>query len=333
MTNSFFNNIENMVNNMSDGDIERMKDMVKALNDMLVKKIAGEDPGFDDFMNEFGDMFGDNPPQSLDDLLEQMRQQMAATQSLLDSLSPEQKAQLSSLLSDRFGDPELNAELAKLAKEMDFLNPNGSDYRFRGDERIDLESALELMNEMQSIDELMSQIQEAERGGNADRIDKDLLQELLGDDAVEDLDQLQELLKALEEAGYIRSTDDNRWELTPRGSRMIGQKALGEIYARLKRQSLGNHAVPEEGRFGERLEQTKAYKFGDPFHLHMPRTLRNAIDREGPSTPVRLKPEDFEIYRSELITSTAHGYVGRLVMVHGVARVFPGSQESGAGIA
>ena len=37
----------------------------------------------------------------------------------------------------------------------------------------------------------------------------------------------------------------------------------------------------------------------------MPRTIRNAIDREGPHTPVRLKPEDFEIYRSELITSTA----------------------------
>ena len=193
--------------------------------------------------------------------------------------------------------------MAKLAKEMDFLNPEGHDYRFRGDEPIDLESALQLMNEMQDIDELMGQIQDAERGGNAERIDKDLLQQLLGDDAVDDLDQLNEMLKALEDAGYIRSTDGDRWELTPRGSRMIGQKALGEIYAQLKRQNLGNHAVPEEGRFGERLEQTKAYEFGDPFHLHMPRTLRNAIDREGPHTPVRLKPEDFEIYRSEQITS------------------------------
>ena len=62
----------------------------------------------------------------------------------------------------------------------------------------------------------------------------------------------------------MRATGDNRWELTPRGSRMIGQQALGEIYQRLKHQNLGNHAVPEEGRFGERLEQTKAYEFGDP---------------------------------------------------------------------
>ncbi len=305
MANTFFNNIENMVNNLSDGDIERMKDMMKALNDMLVKKIAGEDPGFDDFMKEFGDMFGDNPPQSLDELLEQMQQQMAAAQSLLNSLSPEQQAQLQSLLSDRFSDPELNAEMAKLAKEMAFLNPDGNQYRFSGDERLGLDAAMELMNEMSQLDELIEQVQSAERGGDLDRIDRDLLKDLMGDEAGEDLDKLNELLKALEEAGYIRPTGDDRWELTPRGSRMIGQKALGEIYERLKRQSMGNHALPEEGRFGERLEQTKPYEYGDPFHLHMPRTLRNAIDRDGPGAPVQLQPDDFEIYRSEMITSTA----------------------------
>lgn len=305
MANTFFNNIENMVNNLSDGDIERMKDMMKALNDMLVKKIAGEDPGFEDFMKEFGDMFGDNPPQSLDELLEQMQQQMAAAQSLLASLSPEQQAQLQSLLSDRFNDPELNAEMAKLAKEMAFLNPDGNQYRFSGNERLGLDAAMDLMNEMSQLDELIEQVQSAERGGDLDRIDRDLLKDLLGEEAGEDLDQLNELLKALEEAGYIRPTGDDRWELTPRGSRMIGQKALGEIYERLKRQSMGNHAVPEEGRFGERLEQTKPYEYGDPFHLHMPRTLRNAIDRNGPGAPIQLQQEDFEIYRSEMITSTA----------------------------
>jgi uncharacterized protein with von Willebrand factor type A (vWA) domain len=305
MANSFFRNIENMVKNLSDGDIDRMKDMLKALNDMLVKKIAGEDPGFDEFMEQFGDMFGDNPPQSLDELLEQMAQQMAAAQSLMNSLSPEQRQQLQQLMDGRFGDPELESQLRQLAKELDFLNPGGGRYRFSGEERIGLEAAMELMNEMQSLDELIAQVQEAERGGSPDHIDRDLLKDLLGDDAAEDLDKLNELLKALEEAGYIRPTDGDRWELTPRGSRMIGQKALGEIYERLKRQSLGNHALPEEGRFGERLESTKPYEFGDPFHLHMPRTIRNAIHREGPSIPVRLQQEDFEIYRSELITSTA----------------------------
>ena len=309
MTQTFFKDIERMVNNMSPGDIERMKDMLKSLNDLMSKKSKGVDPDvlqshFDKFMDQFGDMFGDNPPNNLDELMEQMRQQMAAAQSLFNSLNPDQRQQLQSLLSDRFGDPELESELQRLAQAMSSFNPRGSRYRFGGREDIDLEAAMRLMAEMRQLDELISQVQAAERGGDLERIDEDLLKELLGDEASDSLDDLKKLLKALDEAGYIRPNGD-KWELTPRGSRMIGLKALGEIYARLRRQSLGNHALPEEGRFGERLEQTKAYEFGDPFHLHMPRTIRNAIDREGPKTPVDLRHDDFEIYRSELITSTA----------------------------
>ena len=309
MTQTFFKDIEKMVNNMSPGDIERMKDMLKSLNDLLSKKAKGVDPDalqshFENFMDKFGDMFGDSPPKNLDELLEQMRQQMAAAQSLFNSLTPDQRQQLQSLLSDRFGDPELESELQRLAQGMSAFSPRGSRYRFGGREDIDLEAAMRMMGEMRQLDELINQVQAAERGGDLERIDRDMLKELLGDDAGESLDDLKKLLKALEEAGYIRPNGD-KWELTPRGSRMIGQKALGEIYARLRRQSLGNHALPEEGRFGERLEQTKGYEFGDPFHLHMPRTIRNAIDRDGPKTPVELRYDDFEIYRSELITSTA----------------------------
>ena len=305
MTRTFFNDIEKMVKNLSDGDIARMKEMLRALNEMLVKKIAGEDPDFEDFMERFGDMFGDHPPESLDDLLEEMRRQMAAAQSLLGSMSPDQRAQLQSMLGDRFGDPELEAELAKLAKEMDFLHPRGNRYHFDGSEDLDLEAAMNLMNEMHDLDELIEQVQVAERRGDPDRIDRDALKELLGDDAAESVEDLTRLVDALRDAGYIRSAGGDKWELTPRGSRMIGQQALGEIYARLRRQNLGSHALPEEGRFGERKEQTKPYEYGDPFHLHMPRTIRNAIDRAGPSVPIALQHQDFEIYRSERVTSTA----------------------------
>ena len=303
MTRTFFKDIERMVNQMSGEDIKRMKDMIKALNEMLTRKITDQDPRFDDFMREFGDMFGDNAPESLDELLDQMRRQMAAAQSMLSSLSPQQREQLQSLMSNRFGDPELESELVKLAQEMEFLNPEGKRYVFAGGEELDLEAAMRLMGEMRDLDQLIEQVREAERSGDVERIDEDVLRDMLDDEAADSLDNLKELLKALRDAGYIREGD--RWELTPRGARMIGQKALGEIYARLRRQRLGSHALPEEGRFGDRLEQTKPYEYGDPFHLHMPRTIRNAIDREGPSTPVHLKPEDFEVYRSELRTSTA----------------------------
>jgi uncharacterized protein with von Willebrand factor type A (vWA) domain len=305
MTNTFFQDIENMVNNLSDDDIERMKEMLKALNDMLVKQIAGEDPEFDQFMETYGDMFGPNPPQTLDELLEQMRQQMAAAQSLMNSMTPQQRQALQDMFQGQFGDPELEAEMAKLAKELDFLTPDGQRYNFSGEESVDFQEAMRVMQEMHEMDDLLEQMQGAERRGDLTGIDQDLLRDVMGDDQAAQLEEIDKLMKMLEDAGYVRSNDNDGWELTPRGSRIIGQKALGEIYARLKRQSLGNHAIPEEGRFGERVEDTKPYEFGDPFHLHMPRTLRNAINRQGPGVPVQLQTDDFEIYRSEMITSTA----------------------------
>ena len=305
MANMFFKDIENLVKTLADSDVGRMKDMLKALNDMLVRRIAGRDAEFDKFMAEFGDLFGDNPPQSLDELLEQMRAQMAAAQSLLNSLSATQRAELQALLQSRLGDPELDAELRKLVKELDFLDIEGGQFRFDGSQQLDLQAALELMQELQGIDRLIGEVQEVQRGAGLDRIDRELLRDLLGEQAVEELDNLKELIDALEQAGYVRACGDKRWELTPRGSRMIGQQALGEIYRRLRHQHLGSHAVPEEGRFGERLEQTKGYEFGDPFDPHLPRTIKNAIYRQGAGTPIALKPEDFEIYRSEFITTTA----------------------------
>ncbi len=307
MTNQFFNNVQQMVEQMSEGDMQRMKDMVRALNDMLADKMRGQEPNFDEFMEQFGDMFGENPPQSLDELMQQMQAQMAAMQSLMESMPQAQREQLQSLLADRLGDPELQDELSQLAANLDFLNPSREQpqsYPFRGDEEIDLQAAMNLMGEMQDIDGLERELERAQYGGDLDSVDVEKLRELLGDDAVDALEQLKQLLEVLEKAGYVRREGD-AYELTPRGMRTIGQRALGEIYAQLRKQNLGNHAMPEAGRLGERIDETKEYEFGDPFHLHMERTIRNALEREGPQTPVRLQPDDFEVYRSELVTQTA----------------------------
>jgi uncharacterized protein with von Willebrand factor type A (vWA) domain len=187
---------------------------------------------------------------------------------------------------------------------MDFLNPAGQRYDFSGSEEIDLQAAMELMREMAELDDLEQEMQRAQYDGKVDDIDEEKIEELLGEEAREDLEEMKKMLEVLEKAGYVRK-DGNKYELTPRGSRSLGQQALGEIYRRLKNQSLGNHAVPEEGRFGERIEDSKPYEFGDPFQLHMSRTIRNALDREGPGAPIQLKTEDFEVYRSESITQTA----------------------------
>ena len=307
MTNQFFENVQEMVQQMSDGDVQRMKDMVRALNDMLAQKMRGEEPDFGQFMDQFGDMFGDNPPQSLDELLAQMQAQMQAMQSLMQSLPSEQRDQLQSLLGDRLGDPELESELSELAQNMDFLNPNREDptsYPFRGDEEIDLQAAMRLMDEMHNIDDLEGDLERAQYTGEMENVDLAQLRELLGDEAVEQFEELKKLLEILEQAGYVRREGD-AWELTPRGTRMIGQSALQEIYRQLKKQDIGNHPVPEAGRHGERLDDSKPYEFGDPFYLDMGKTIMNALEREGRGSPVHLSPDDFEVYRSELVTTTA----------------------------
>ena len=307
MTESLFNDVSKMVQEMSEGDLQRMKDMVRDLNDLLVQRMRGEQPDFDGFMDKYGDMFGDNPPQSLDELIAQMQAQMSAMQSLMESMSGDQRQQLQSLLADKMGDPELEGELQQLAANMEYLNPTGQrspSYPFRGDEDLDLQAAMNLMGEMQNIDELESQLERAQYDGDLENVDLDALRELLGDDAAETVDQLQQLLDVLEQAGYIRR-DGDQWELTPRGMRTIGQRALGEIYRQLKQKGIGSHPLPEAGRHGERVDDSKQYEFGDPFHLHMGKTIMNAVERDGPRSPVRLLPDDFEVYRSEAVTETS----------------------------
>ena len=308
MMETFFKDIYDQIANLSPEQMQRLKDMVRDLNQMLSEKLAGGEPNFDEFMQKYGDMFGSNPPQSLEELIEQMQHQMAQMQSLLDSLPSEMRQQLQDLLTEKIGDAELQRDLMELAINLDLLAPTRdlkNQYPFRGDEELDLTEAMRLMDRMQGIDELERQIERTQYGGDIEDIDEERLREILGEEAYQNLQQLKQMLEVLEKAGYIRRRGKG-WELTPRGIRQIGQKALSEIYAELKKSTQGKHATHEHGRGGEMDEQdTKLYEFGDPFHLHLQQTLMNSYFREPPDVPVHLTPDDFVIYRSEQLTQTA----------------------------
>ena len=307
MTETFFKDMHQQIANMSPEDMARMKQMVQDLNKMLSDKMAGGEPNFQQFMEKYGDLFGPNPPQSLEELIAQMQQQIAGMQNLLDSLPPDMRQQLQDLLMDKVGDPDLQAELSELGANLELLYPMRdmrNQYPFRGDEELDLNEAMKLMDRMESMDELERQLERTQYGGDIDDIDEERLREILGEEAAETLDQIRKFLEILEEAGYIRR-GENTWELTPRGTRKIGQKAMGEIYARLKKDNFGSHGMHDPGIGGERTDDTKLYEFGEPFHLAIDKTIMNALRREGPGVPVRIDPEDFEVYRSEQLTQTA----------------------------
>ncbi len=307
MMDTFFKDMYNQIANMSPEDMARMKNLMQDLNQMLQDKMAGKEPNFDQFMQQYGDMFGDNPPQNLDDLIQQMQHQMGQMQSLMDSMPSDLRSQLQELLSDKIGDSELQQMMSDVAQNLEYLYPMRdlkNQYPFRGEEQLDLESAMQLMDQMQSIDELERQIERTQYGGDVEDIDADKLEDLLGPEARETLDQLKKFMEILEDAGYIRKKG-NGYELTPRGTRKIGQRALVEIYQSLKKDSFGKHEIRESGQGGDRTDITKQYEFGDPFHLHIQKTMFNSMLRNGPGTPIKIGPQDFEVDKTELLTQTS----------------------------
>lgn len=304
-TQSLLRHMKDSLRDLTQDDVERIKRMVEALNALLVQKISGETPDFDAFMEEFGDMFGDPPPQSVDELLERMQRQMAAMQSLMMSMPTSDFEQLQALMRNQFGDPELDASLRKLMQKLSFLDGSeGQRYQFSGDSPLELNAALETMNQLNDMSELEAQLRSAQMSGELDGIDRDELARWLGEETREQLEQLDQLQEILEEAGYLRQ-DGQATQLTPRAMRAIGHKALAEVFRSLRGQGLGNHRLAQTGRHGEAQEDTRPHEFGDPFNLDMPATLRNALRRDGRGTPVRLQADDFEVYRNETTTRAA----------------------------
>ena len=301
----YFQGMQQAIQNMSPEDLARMREMVRELNQMLREKQEGGEPDFDAFMQKYGDFFGPGI-NTLDDLVEQMQRQMAQMQAVMDSMTPEQRDELRGMVDQLLGDDRLRVDMMELAMNLDRLSPNDmrTQYNLTGDEPLSLQEAMQLMGKLQGMDELEEQIREARRLGDLEDIDADKVRQLLGDEEGQALEQLQELMKMLEEAGYIQK-QGNRWELTARGIRKIGQKALQDIFAQLKKDRFGRHATITRGVGGERIDESKIYQFGDPFLLDLEKTLMNSIHRNGIGTPTKLDKDDFEVYRTEFLTQSS----------------------------
>jgi uncharacterized protein with von Willebrand factor type A (vWA) domain len=292
------------------------REMVRDLNELLEERLDGREPGqdqVDEFLAKHGRFFPG--ARTLDDIVEQLTQRMAAMASLLRSMTPQQRAELESMMDALLRDDRLRWDLARLAANMDQLMPDGlgEGYDFSGDQPLGLEPALDRIGQLQALDRLEDQLAEVESPADLAGLDRDEVRDLLGPDSLRDLDALDDLAKRLEEAGYLVRRGD-RLELTPRGSRRIGQKVLDDLFARLSRDAFGGHRIDRAGRGGEREETTKPYEFGDPFHLDIRGTIENALRRpenapaarlERGDPGVRLSPNDFEVFRTEQVTRTS----------------------------
>ncbi|HML00253.1 MAG TPA: hypothetical protein VK428_08700, partial [Acidimicrobiales bacterium] len=302
---SWFDQMAESMANPDPAQLERMRQMLDALNRMIEQRDRGEelDPSFEQFMESFGDFFPGNP-QSLDELLEQFAAQMAAVQAALDSLSPEQRAQLQALAESLFEDMDLRWQVERLADNLRRAVPDagwGRRYRFSGSDPMGLADAAAAARRLGEMDQLEQFLRSASSPGALAEVDLEQVEKYLGEDGARSLDRLARLAKELEEAGLIEQRE-GRYELTARGIRRIGQRALSDLFSKLAKDRLGHHRNIRVGTGHEPEGQTKPYEFGDPFALDIQQTVHNAVRRSGTGTPVRLRPEDFEISRTEHLT-------------------------------
>jgi uncharacterized protein with von Willebrand factor type A (vWA) domain len=306
LTQQFVDQVTDGVQNMSPEQMQRMKDMMAALNEMIEQREQGTEPDFEGFMDKFGEFFPENP-QSLDELLEQMASRMAAMQAMLNSMSPAQRQQLQQLAESLMEDMDLQWQAGQLAQHLQSMYPQmgwGQSHDMQGSDPMGFGQAMQAMQDLGDLDQLENLLKNATSPGQLAEADMDKVRNLMGDDAAKSLEKMAQLAKMLEDAGLINNKE-GRLTLTPKGLRKIGSNALRELFSKLAKDKMGQHQIERQGIGHERSYESKQYEYGDPFNLDLQRTIRNALGRSGTGTPVHLTPEDFEIERTENITRSS----------------------------
>jgi len=297
------------------GAMQRVKDMIAALNAMLEADARGDhtQADFDRFMEEYADFFPDHP-RDLEQLVDSLARRIAAAQRLLESLSDEQRSELAGLMSSTLDDAGLAAEMARLADalrarrpELDALARAGEN-PMTGDEPLGLGDATTALAELADLAELESALRQDYPGARLDDIDEEAVRRALGRQAVDDMSALKEIERELERQGYLRH-EGGSLELTPKAVRRLGETALRRVFAQLGDGGPGEHEQHDAGQAGDPIGSSRPWEFGDELAIDAGATVRRALLRgsrpAGTATRVRLSPDDFMVAETERRTSAA----------------------------
>ncbi|MBX6765908.1 MAG: hypothetical protein IRY90_01900 [Actinomadura rubrobrunea] len=294
--------------------LRRVKDMMAALNDMLDKDARGEhtQEDFDRFMREYGDFFPENP-RNLEELVDQLARRAAAMQRLLDSLTPEQRAELAGLMDQVMRDAGLALEMTRLTDALRARRPDlawSGQEQMTGQDPLGMGDATAALAELADLADLEAALGQDYPGARLDDIDEEAVRRALGRQAVDDLAELRRIEAELERQGYLQRRRGGL-ELTPKAVRRLGETALRRVFAQLSSGRQGDHDQRDAGQAGELTGSSRPWRFGDEQPLDVVRTVGNAIRRsamEGAARPgrgVRLHVDDFEVQETERRTAAA----------------------------
>lgn len=317
---AYFRNMAEGLRNLSQEELSHFKDMLAELNDMIEKRERGEPFDFDGFMDRYGDLFPDRP-KDLDELLENMARRMAALGRLMASLSADQRAELSALIDQVMADMDLAFEVDRLSSNLASAFPglsSGESASAAGEEAMPLAATVDAMERLHDFEDLERAMRGDYPGASLDDVDEDALRRTLGDQAAQDVRRLKQIERALERAGLV-TRRDGKLEVTPKGARKLGERALVRVFERLGRDREGTHEAREAGGLAEPTGGTRPWHFGDSGQIAVQRSVFNAVARGGAggsgagiagagaagTRAVSLIPDDFELVEAEQRTETA----------------------------
>ena len=162
--------------------------------------------------------------------------------------------------------------------------------------------AIEIKEELETIDQLLKQLEEAAKNAQIGVIDLEELAQYAEPGDMDKLAQMQrqveELLRHMaEQQGLERGK--HGYQLTPKAYRIFQGRLLEQIFSHLQAARTGRHQGPILGEGAVELQQTKPYEFGDSVaNMDIPQSLINAMIRDGAKLPLRMKAEDIVIHRT-----------------------------------
>lgn len=183
----------------------------------------------------------------------------------------------------------------------------GENYVFTGSEPLDIPGALEIKEELETIDKLLKQLEEAAKTAQIALIDMDSLARFTEPEDLESLSdiqkEVQDLLKRIAEEQGLEQSAKGGWNLSPKAHRLFQSKLLGRIFENLLPSRTGRHEKNLIGDGAVELPATRPWEFGDGVHqLDIPQTFVNAMIRLGDSATrsgrIRVESRDLVVHET-----------------------------------
>ncbi|MDZ4818156.1 MAG: VWA domain-containing protein [Planctomycetota bacterium] len=178
-----------------------------------------------------------------------------------------------------------------------------SKYSFTGRTSMTVPQAIEIKAELEMIDRLLKQLEEAAKNAQIGIIDMDALSQFAEPEDIANLDslrqQVEDYVREVAEQQGLERSDRGQYRITPKAMRLFQGKLLEKIFDSLEASRTGRHQGPIIGEGAVELPATKPYEFGDSVaNMDIPASLTNAMLRGGSTLPIRMKAEDIEIHRT-----------------------------------